>query len=157
MSVDAGVQCNCFELGLMSAPPCDHSIRRDEFDCDSLWCECSSDRSSLEVNIRFDTWVNSCKHRGRGVVRIPIGNVAMVAYLANALKAHDPAFKTIVDLVLYNGTHCGDVVPLTLNDSLQAEVHTLFETFNDDDVLHFGRTIQQLLDTSRAYGRPIHF
>lgn len=119
MALDAGVYCDCVEKGLTLVPlPPNATVHTEDDGCPRILL---GDRE--EVYTDWDDF--PCEHKIRRLVYHRLGNIALVGLLRAELARDQEAFPLLLKKVLYNGSHCGDWLPLNLISELRMELEKL--------------------------------
>jgi hypothetical protein len=159
VGLDATVYCDCFERGrLRSPPPPGCTLSVDE----SGRLLCGSD--DLDTQLAFDQWQlhRACEHEDGRLVEHRIGNIALVEELRAALEADADRFPMLLSRVLYNGTHCGDFIPVAEVPRLCTEVEALADVrctgpLMEQFMREFEAQMRELVESSLPVGKPIVF
>jgi hypothetical protein len=88
-----------------------------------------------------------------------LGNVALVAKLAEEVRTTAAELPIIIDTVLGSGAHCGDLVELGQVDALEQELQTLAAALADRSRLvdEFLSQMRELVAAAGAEQNPIYF
>jgi hypothetical protein len=159
MGLDATVYCNCFESGrLEESPPNSSSV----YVAPDGSLDCKSE--DLEALLVFDTWLreSACEHKDGVLQHHYIGNLALVGLLREELKRESEKFPTLIEKILYSGTHAGDYLSLADVFDLQVELKALAEFAASDEkkqvyVEGFRLQMQELIGAALSVGKPISF
>lgn len=161
MGLDATIYCDCFEKGrLRCAPPNGGKLRVDP---DGSLCrpECSG---RIEDDIAFDRWLrdSTCAHPTGVLLHHRLGNIDSIALLRSALGRDARRFPILLGKVIYDGTHCGDFIPVSDLPALREEVGRLpaLQNSRDDSsefVAQFAVQMGELVETALTVQKPISF
>jgi hypothetical protein len=156
MGLDAVVYCSCFEQEKVRSPPPAPAV----VDTTGAVEAATTDADQLA---RFDRWrMDSCNHEDGVLIHHYLGNIALVAVLRERLESMPQRFPLLLSRVLYNGTHAGDHLPVSLLASIADEVGAidLVPPQNADEeqrLKHFQLQMLELLKAARDLGKPICF
>lgn len=164
MTLDAGVRCNCIKEGKAKRHPFPDLLVLDPVDGPTL--KPSATEEQWEAH---EEWLNDpkiCKHGG-WIDGDFLGNVVLAENMRNALrkieKETDEIFPILLDEVVVNGTHTGDVVESIDAKRLLNEAETaekLFPKHVPDAtpfMKEFLKKMQRLAKASIATNNPIQF
>jgi len=123
---------------------------------------CGSD--DLEVQIAFDSWRKheACDHEDGYLVSHHLGNIARIGSLRTELERHQQKFPIILSRVIYNGTHCGDSIPIDVVRHMMSEMEQLAAVHCKDPAMElsmreFETQMQELITTALKVGKPLVF
>jgi hypothetical protein len=158
MGLDAFVFCDCYEKGRLKRKP-----HEPELVCvlpnGDLGCR-SKDSKLLE---RFDRWrENACKHEAGMITGDYLGNESLIGSIRDELRRKPRKFPTLLNRVIYSGTHCGDHLTLRMVAKLQLELERLKAHHSsnkqlDREIQKLRRKLQKLVRASLKIGKPIGF
>lgn len=88
-------------------------------------------------------------------LHVRLGNVAEVSFLAELVsdEVHDSVLQS---LILYSGTHSGDVIPPALHEVLRSEIEIL-KTRQIPSLATLLASLEALLETADRESNPIVF
>jgi hypothetical protein len=92
-----------------------------------------------------------------------LGNIALISALhdeVNKLLAGFSSESLILSKVLYDGTHCGDIIPRDQIDTLQREINLvrgIAGTGASPELQEFLSDMEELASASERHGNPIVF
>jgi len=91
----------------------------------------------------------------------PLGNVARICYLRDEISqafGQKAGASLLLNAVLYDGTHCGDLIQIEDRDRLKEEVEWLRKVGPaEPDMASFLSDIEELIFASQRCGNPIVF
>jgi hypothetical protein len=164
MTLDAGVRCRCIEEGKAKPHPYPDLLVLDPVDGPIL--KPSATEEQWEAH---EEWLNDpkiCKH-GLYIVGEFLGNVVLAENMRKALrkieKETDAIFPILLDEVVVNGTHTGDVVESIDARRLLDEVESAEQMFPKHVpdatpfMKEFLKKMRRLAEASIATGNPIQF
>jgi len=158
MSLDAYVRCTCIRDGKAKPHPFPDRLTLDEAEEPFLAGDPSDDEWTAH-----DRWfAESCEHGGY-VLCERLGNITLAAHLRDFLKGLEgrpgPKFRILLKKVLYNGTHSGDSIPVSVSVELEKEVDTVLHSSDilTDSEKEFFASIKRLCRASIETGNPIVF
>jgi len=118
---------------------------------------------STEEWAAHDRWfAESCEHGGY-VLCERLGNITLAAHLRDflmGLEGHPgPKFRILLKKVLYNGTHTGDAIPVSMSAELEKEVDIVLHSTDilTDTEKEFFLSMKRLCRASIETGNPIVF
>lgn len=161
MGLDAHVCCDCFERGRLREPPPAGLFLRVDPD-GSLACQ--HEPSSLEAGLAWDAWRDhrACEHPRGVLLHHRLGNIALIARLADELAREAGRFPILLNQVLYSGTHTGDFLSVETMPNLQQELQALagFKCREPEAaafLAQFRAQMWDLANAAMAVGKPIAF
>jgi hypothetical protein len=158
MGLDAHVHCSCVREGRASTHPFPDRLSFDETGEPVL----AGDPSTEEWDIHDKWYAQSCEHSGF-LASARLGNIRMIAHvreLVRHLQANPgPRFPILLTQVVYNGTHCGDWIPIEKASELLHEVDTILHSKDllTDSERRFFSSMRSLCMASIECGNPIVF
>jgi hypothetical protein len=155
MGLDASVHCNCIKEGKAPPHPFPELLAFDKTGEPFL----KSDRNiDLKLWLKHDKWHrDSCPHSGY-LVDKRLGNATGVAYVRGFLENNSTnSFPLLLERVVYEGTHCGDLIAVDDVPQLLAETRKLRDLTSDPIILEFADDLIELAEASIATGNPIAF
>lgn len=93
-------------------------------------------------------------------VRKRLGNIAMIDTLYSEIAGILGANSLLCSKVLYNGSHCGDVLRLEVTNSLEEEINFIHKNFANKlspVVKMFLMDVCKLIEVSKEQNNPIVF
>ena len=158
MGLDGYVRCTCIRDGKAKPHPFTDRLTLDEAEEPFLAGDPSDDEWTAH-----DRWfAESCEHGGY-VLCERLGNITLAAHLRDFLKGLEgrpgPKFQILLKKVLYNGTHSGDSIPVSVSVELEKEVDTVLHSSDilTDSEKEFFASIKRLCRASIETGNPIVF
>ncbi len=121
MGLDALVYCNCVETGRLTKPhPFLDKLFINEEGCPSI-PEDPDDANDSTKFLAHLNWILSspCEHICLRAVHHRLSKLALVRAIRAELSQMPVLFPTILEKVIYSGSHCGDY--LTLEDVLRVK------------------------------------
>ena len=158
MGLDAFVFCDCYEKGRLKRKPPDSKLVYVLPNGD-LGCR-SEDSKVLE---RFDDWrENACRHEAGMIAGDWLGNVELIGSMRDELCRKPRNFPTLLNRVIYSGTHCGDHLTLKVVAKLQVELDRLkaYRSGNkelDREIQKLRSQLQKLVRVSLIIAKSIAF
>jgi hypothetical protein len=158
MGLDAYVRCTCIRDGKAKPHPFPDRLTLDETEEPVLTGDPSTDEWTAH-----DHWFSeSCEHGGY-VLCERLGNISLAAHLREFLKGLEgrpgPKFRILLTKVLYNGTHSGDSIPVSMSAELEKEVDTVLHSSDilTDSETEFFASMKRLCRASIETRNPIVF
>ena len=158
MGLDAYVRCTCIRDGKAKPHPFPDRLTLDETEEPVLTGDPSTDEWTAH-----DHWFSeSCEHGGY-VLCERLGNISLAAHLREFLKGLEgrpgPKFRILLTKVLYDGTHTGDSIPVSMSAELEKEVDTVLHSSDilTDSEREFFASMKRLCRASIETGNPIVF
>jgi len=158
MGLDAYVRCRCIQDGLAKPHPFPEKIFLDDAAEPSL-----KGNPSPEEWADHDRWfAASCEHGGY-LLSERLGNIRMVAHIRELIHHLEsnprPRFPTLLEGVVYDGTHSGDWLPSAQAEDLLSEVHVVLHSSDilSDTERNFFEALRRLCDASIETRNPIMF
>jgi len=158
MGLDAFVFCDCYEKARLKHKPLNpdlvHVLPNGDLGCRS------EDSKVLE---RFDNWrENACKHEAGMVAGDYLGNGSLIDSIRDELSRKPRRFPTLLNRVIYSGTHCGDHLTVKMVAKLQVELdrlkaHRFGNKGLDREIQILRRQLQKLVRASLKIRKPIAF
>jgi len=158
MGLDAYVRCTCIRDGKAKPHPFLDRLTLDETQEPVL----TGDPSAEEWTAHDSWFAESCEHGGYLLCE-RLGNITLAAHLRDFLKGLEgrpgPKFRILLTKVLYNGTHSGDWIPVSVSAELEKEVDTVLHSSDilTDSEREFFTGVKRLCKASIETGHPIVF
>jgi hypothetical protein len=162
MGLDASVYCDCYEMGKVKTPP----SQPDLVYVDPISGEVLLRREERDADQRgFFEWLSSaCEHGPNRscLVSHRLGNIALIGFLRGLFQETPDRFPTLLSKVVYDGTHSGDILPLSDVERVAGEmsaVHTLHCSDESHETLlrKFERQMLELVEAAKSVSKPIVF
>jgi hypothetical protein len=158
MGLDAHVVCACLRDGRAKPHPLPERLGFDETGEPYL----KGNPSPADDALHDRWWTASCEHGGYQI-GVRLGNITGVAKIREFLRTLEgnpgPKFPILLQKVVYDGTHCGDWIPIELTRELSSEVDIVLHSsdiLNDWEKEFFGN-MKKLCEASVVTGNPIVF
>lgn len=158
MGLDAYVRCTCIRDGKAKPHPFPDRLKLDKTEEPVL----TGDPSTEEWAAHDSWFAESCEHGGYLLCE-RLGNITLAAHLRDFLKGLEgrpgPKFRILLTKVLYNGTHTGDEIPVSMSAELEKEVDTVLHSSDilTDSEREFFVSMKRLCEASIETGNPIVF
>ncbi len=158
MGLDVFVFCDCYEKGRLKRQPPNPDLVYVLPNGDQ---ECRSKDS--KVLDRFDRWrENACRHEAGMIAGDWLGNEWLIGSIRDELSRRPRKLPTLLNWVIYSGTHCGDHLTLKMVAKLEVELDRLKAHRSGNKELDRGiqklrRQLQKLVRASLKIGKPIAF
>ena len=158
MGLDAFVFCDCYAKGRQKRPPPDpevvYVLPHGDLDCRS---------GDPKVQARFDRWRSTaCAHREGVLAGDRFGNISGIARLREILAPHRRLFPTLLNHVIWSGSHTGDHLTFQQVRKLSGELDHLKSFRCGDKVFSreiqaFRRRLARLVRIALKVERPVAF
>jgi len=158
MSLDARVRCTCIRDGKAKPHPFPERLAFDEYGEPFL----TGDPTDKDL-AAHDEWLeHSCEHSGYAFETF-LGNITFLKRLRELIShlqgKPGPRFPILLEQVIYDGTHCGDSIPVKQVPQLLEEVDTILHSRDilSDHEKEFFNNMRSLCVASIETGYPIVF
>ena len=158
MGLNAFVFCDCYEKGRLKRPPPNpefvYVLPHGDIDCRS---------DDPKVLKRFDRWrPNACRHREGVLAGDSFGSITGIDLLRNMLTPQRRILPTLLNHVIWSGSHTGDHLTVKQVQKLSVELDRLKEfrcgaKVIDLEIQAFRRRLARLVRVALKAGRPIAF
>ena len=122
-----------------------------------------SGNHTLDESIAFDRWNrNACEHEKGILSDHRLGNISLIASLQSLLTPYAEHLTILLENVIYDGTHCGDFLPVSKVEVLKSELRRLsaihFADPEDEMYMReFELQLRELVDCALRVSKPIVF